>query len=421
MPRANEEGIALIDALVREHGITCELGRADHVVYGEQPSEAAELREEAEACQRAGLAARFEEHIELPFSISGSVRLGAQAHLHPQLYLHGLAAAAEAAGAAIYEDSPVQQVEGDAPVVLLTPGGSVAARDVIVASHYPTLDRGLLFSRMVQRRAYALCVRLLESLVPAEMYISAGSPTRSMRPAAGCTLLICVGEGHATGAAQDAALRHGRIEAWLSDRFGPIEVLHRWSTQDAFTVDGLPYAGRLEPWRDRRVWVATGFAGWGLAAGTTSAAAIVGQITGNSLVSDPPFSTTRAPSVRAVGTALREVAAVGARFVRDRVAPADAGDLASLTTGQGRIVRDGHRQIAAARGDDGTLHLVSARCTHLGCIVRWNGAEQSWDCPCHGSRFAIDGSVIDGPAVDPLAAATLAEAEAASSEASPAP
>ena len=414
--RANDEGITLVDGFVREGGIVCELGQADNVVWGERPSEAAELREEAAACRRAGLAARFEEESELPFPISGSVRLSAQAHLHPGFYLQGLAAAAEAAGATIYEGSPVEEVDGDGPLVLRTPHGTVTAGDVILATHYPTLDRGLMFPRITQRRSYALCARLLDAAVPPAMYVSAHPPTRSLRPTAGGTLLVAAGEGHATGAARDAAMRHGKIEGWLRERFGAIEVLHRWSTQDGFTVDGLPYAGRLEPWRDRRLWVAAGFAGWGLAAGTTSAAAIVGQITGDALVAEPPFSTRRPPTVRAAGSVLGAVATFGTRFVRDRVAPPDGGDVASLARGSGRIVRDGRRQVAVARADDGALHVVSARCTHLGCIVRWNGSEQSWDCPCHGSRFAIDGSVLDGPAVDPLAPARLAP-EGASSRA----
>ena len=172
----------------------------------------------------------------------------------------------------------------------------------------------------------------------------------------------------------------------------------RWSTQDNVSIDGLPYVGRLTPFSDR-ILTATGFRKWGFSNGAAAAQILTDLIADRPQEWAETFDSTRLGNARSLVTFAKENANVGVRFAGDRLKRGGLGDLAP---GEGRIVRDGLGQTAVSRDEHGELHTVSARCTHLGCIVEWNGAERSWDCPCHASRFAPDGSVLQGPAVSPL-------------------
>jgi Rieske Fe-S protein len=161
----------------------------------------------------------------------------------------------------------------------------------------------------------------------------------------------------------------------------------------------VPYVGRHDP-LSSRVWVATGFRKWGLAMGAAAAELLATQIAGREHAWAPLFDPQRLRPKASVASFVKENANVALRFVGDRVVK--RGSVDEIAPGEGRIVGAGLGQRAAYRDDDGRLHQLSARCTHLGCIVNWNSAERTWDCPCHGSRFAATGEVVEGPAVRPL-------------------
>jgi nitrite reductase/ring-hydroxylating ferredoxin subunit len=178
--------------------------------------------------------------------------------------------------------------------------------------------------------------------------------------------------------------------------------VYRWSAHDYVPVDGLPYVGPLTRW-DERVYVATGFAKWGLTKGTAAAALIADAILGRPDGTGGVFDARRLPGARALTSLAVENAGVARRFVADRVRPRPGrSDVEALAPGDGAIVRAGRRQYAVHRDDSGRLHVLSARCPHLGCIVGWNGGDRSWECPCHGSRFAADGTLLQGPATSDL-------------------
>ena len=229
---------------------------------------------------------------------------------------------------------------------------------------------------------------------------------RSVRTATGPDgepVVVVGGEGHPVGRRSDTATRYARLEAWARERLGPVEVTHRWSAQDLQTPDHVPYVGALRPGGDR-LWTATGFGKWGLSAGTAAAHALAARICGDE---DPYRSLWDPLRPRQLGPrpALRLGrwnAEVGMHLVGDRLRRAGSAD--DLAPGEGAIVRDGGRRTAAYRDPEGRLHRYGPTCTHLGCEVRFNPAEASWDCPCHGSRFdARDGRVLEGPAVRGLA------------------
>jgi Rieske Fe-S protein len=235
------------------------------------------------------------------------------------------------------------------------------------------------------------------------MFISASSPTRSIRshPVDGRELLIVGGEGHKVGQGGPTGPRYEELERFARDHFSIGEVAYRWSSQDNFSVDGAPLVGKLTP-RSRRTWTATGFRKWGLAMGAAAAEILTDGIAERKNRWAKFFDANRVPPLSAALDLAKENSNVGFHFFADRVTRRAADSLDGLAPGEGRVVSRQGRQVAVSRADDGTVHAVSARCTHLGCIVAWNDAERSWDCPCHASRFAQDGSVLQGPAVHPL-------------------
>jgi Rieske Fe-S protein len=211
-------------------------------------------------------------------------------------------------------------------------------------------------------------------------------------------LLIVVGEKHKIGEGGDETQHYEALAAWAHDRFGVSDVRYRWSTHDLWPVDGLPYVGRLGS--ANHLLLVTGFGGWGM----TNAAAAGLML--RDLIADRPspwgavFDPGRADLIRAAAPTVRHNFDVLVHWIGDRVerSQTEAGDIGM---DEAAIVSVNGEHVAVHR-DGAGIHAVSASCTHLGCTVRWNGAERTWDCPCHGSRFTPDGAVVSAPAVHPL-------------------
>jgi Rieske Fe-S protein len=235
------------------------------------------------------------------------------------------------------------------------------------------------------------------------MFISADSPSRSVRgvPLDGEELLLVGGEGHRTGTGGDTEERYRRLEAFAREHWDVQSVEYRWSAQDNTTLDGVPYIGPVVP-VDDRVLMATGFAKWGMTNGTVAAQILADRVLGRENEWASFFDPARIPPLAAGPKFVTENAPVGVRFLGDRLTKPGRRPIEDLAPGEGDIVRHDGEKVAAYRDEDGTLHAVSSTCTHLGCQVNWNSAERSWDCPCHGSRFAPDGEVLQGPAVHRL-------------------
>lgn len=410
---ANEAGVQRVRDWVERYGIACELETRAAVTYTTSPSAVADIEAEVEAAQSCGLAASFvagtgpsdgADELGLPFAVAGAVRLEDQAQFHPRRYCSALAAAiASIDGCALYEQTRVVDVDGH--VVRTSSGDEVRARSaVVLATHLPFLDRGGFFAKTHPERSYAMAVRLRAGApMPPHMYLSTGEgSTRSLRSAAAAAgeLLIVGGEGHKVGQEPDTRRCYDALDAWAREQFDVEAVEHRWSAQDYVSVDGTPFVGRQLPGSD--VLVATGFGKWGMANGTAAGMLIADVVAGRER--DHPwmaaFDATRIRAVFSRSFVKENVDAVVGRMVGDRVKSLDPPPVSSLAPGEWGIVDvGGHRRAAAFRDADGVLHVVSSACTHLGCVVSFNVAERTWDCPCHGSRYALDGAVIQGPAV----------------------
>jgi Rieske Fe-S protein len=330
------------------------------------------------------------------------VRFDEQAQFHPRRYCLALARLVDGDGSRVFEHTRALDVSDGSPCVVQTERHDVRAAFVVVATQLPFLDRGLFFVKAHPTASYVVAAAF--DGAPHGMYISVDQPTRSVRstPGPDGRLLIVGGEGHKPGAEPNTHERYDRLERFMRDRFATGAAEYRWSTHDYQPLDKLPYIGRLRR-RDGRALIATGFAKWGMTKGTLAAAMLTDAVVGRRNEYAELYEAKRVHARRSASLFVKENAKVGARFFGDRLRRRDGRDeVERLAPGEGTIVRAGRSQYAVSRCDDGDLVVLSARCTHLGCIVGWNPADRSWECPCHGSRFAAAGTVVQGPATADL-------------------
>jgi glycine/D-amino acid oxidase-like deaminating enzyme/nitrite reductase/ring-hydroxylating ferredoxin subunit len=399
----NQAAIEHVARIVDGHAIDCDFERASNYVYVEPGSSTEEVEREAEAARAAGVAAELTTETDLPYEVGAAVRVDGQAQFHPWKYVAALARLVDGDGSSVFELTRATAVSSGDPCVVRASGGEVRARHVVVATQLPFLDRGLYFAKAHPTTSYAIAAPVEEA--PRGMYISADEPTRSIRSTpdeSGGRVLIVGGEGHRPGEEPDTQARYERLERFLADRFGVAAAEYRWSTHDYTPLDKLPYIGRLRR-GDGSVLVATGFAKWGMTKGTLAASILTDTILGRRHEDASLYDATRLDPGRSALPFAKENGRVGLAFFRDRVRPRPGSSEAdALAPGEGTIVRAGAKHYAVHRDDAGRLHVLSARCTHLGCIVGWNGADRAWECPCHGSRFAADGTLVQGPATADL-------------------
>ncbi|MEA2126859.1 MAG: hypothetical protein QOI80_3641 [Solirubrobacteraceae bacterium] len=402
---ANERALHWMADLVAAESIDCDWRAKDAWTYTTDPDKASDIEQEAEASIASGLPATLEADVPLPFDTVAGVRVTGQAECHGRKYVLGLADLAVKAGARIYEQTRVTGVSTGSPGKVETERGILQAERVVVATHYPILDRGLYFARLSAERSYCVGARVTGT-VPQGMFFAIDSPSRSLRTTPledGGELLIVGGEGHDTGKDPDTGYRYRALYDWAREHF-EIEhhSLYRWSAQDNTAPDGLPYAGPFVP-RSGRLFVIAGMRKWGFTNATAAAHDVAARLTGTEPPSGELFNPSRLHVRASVGALAKENLSVAVRYGGDRVANLSGPNRADdLPAGEGAIIFSGARRVAAYRDGDGVLHTVSSTCTHLGCEVRFNPAERSWDCPCHGSRFGVDGEVLEGPAVKPL-------------------
>ena len=399
---ANEAGLRHIADTTDRLGIDCALRRRPNYTYADSADELGQIEDEVEAARRAGLPASYVDDVPLPFDAAGAVRFDDQGEFHPLAYLAGLADWLSDRGCRIFEHTVATGVSDGVPATVKTKRGTVRAEHVVVATHFPFLDRGLFFARVHPERSYAVAGPARVP-IPEGMFLSSGQPTRSIRfhPGTGEELVLVGGEGHKVGQGGRTGKRYAALEAFAREQFGVESIEYRWSTQDNMPLDDVPYIGALTP-ISKRLYVATGFKKWGLAHAPAAAMILRDALLGRDNAWASLYDASRLGPLSSLSPFIKENLNVGFHFFADRLTRRSLAPASELGPGDGRVLARRERQVAVSRDADGTLHALSARCTHLGCIVNWNDAERSWDCPCHGSRFAPDGTVLQGPATEPL-------------------
>lgn len=399
---ANQKSIDKIESIIKERNIDCDFRRLPCYIYSENPDEIDMLKKEAEAAADAGLQATYVESSPLPFEIAGAVQYENQAEFHPRKYLLNLIDSILDDGSYLFENTRALNVkEGDINEVI-TDKGSIKAKNVIVATHFPIYDPNRLYSKMYPSMSYALGLYLNEPF-PKGMYVST-QPTVTYRsaPSDKGDIVIVSGANHKVGHELDTAESYRKLEKHASDHFDVKSIDYHWSTQDNITIDNVPYIGKIEP-KSKGVYVATGFMKWGMTNGTVAAMIIYDLILGNenkwSSFFDPSRSMPKLESTKEfIGTNVD----VFKELIGGKLSRPSSMDLSMLKEGEGSILTVKGKKVAVSRDENGKLHILSPACVHLGCQVVWNTAEKTWDCPCHGSRYRYDGKVIHAPALGDL-------------------
>jgi glycine/D-amino acid oxidase-like deaminating enzyme/nitrite reductase/ring-hydroxylating ferredoxin subunit len=408
---ANETGLRTIRELVERHGIDCALETRPAFTWTRDPDEAERIEQEAELAARLGLPASLTRDTGLPFSVLQAMRWDDQAQFHPVRYLKALAATVPGEGCHVFEGSRV--IDWD-PHRVQTEGGSVKARHVLMATHLPLGKTGLFFAENFPHIHSVIMGEAEASRVPPGMYPNAETPrfsVRGHRDEHGQDWLIFAGPSFKHGHVDQERDSFDELERFAFSHFG-VTPGWRWTNEDYTPMDHAPFIGWSSSIGDGYL-VATGFNAWGITTGTAAAILIADLVEGKENDWLKLFDATRVKPVAGAAELARGTAETAAHLIGG-YARRKPHDLASVGVGEGAVVKVNGSNVAAYRDETGTVHACSAVCTHMGCIVGWNETDRTWDCPCHGSRFATDGSVIHGPAVTPLAPAEIgAETEKA--------
>ena len=398
---ANQAGLATIRALAERHRIDCSLETMPAFTYTRDGGQVETIEKEVEIARRLGLPASLTRDTGLPFEVMAAMRWDDQAQFHPVRYVKGLARTIPGDGCNIFENSRVTDWD---PHRIATEAGSVRARHVVMATHLPLGQIGFFYTENYPHMHAVIMGRAERDRVPAGMYISVDTPhhsARGHRDDEGRDWMIFTGPSYTHGEVDKEREAFRDIEAFARDHFG-VEAEYRWTNEDYRSMDHVPYVGRSSS-REDCYLVATGFNAWGITNGTAAAMMLADLIEGRDNPWAKVFDATR---IKPVASA-KEFAAGNAATASHLIGGHLARKLHSfdeLAPGEAAILRIDGRNVAGYRDEQGALHAVSAACTHMGCIVGWNETDRSWDCPCHGSRFALDGSVIHGPAVKALEA-----------------
>ena len=392
--------IQFVESNVNEKGIDCDFSKQDAYIYAVTDEYKEKLVTEWEAYKRLDIDGALKDTIPFDIEVKAALMMRNQAQFHPLKYLTTLLDEAVQAGCMVFENTTATDIEDDdqQSKVVTKSGFNVTCTKVIIASHFPFYDLpGLYFARMYADRSYAIGIKT-DKEYPGGMYISADSPTRSIRytPVNGQNLIIIGGENHKTGQGIDTNAHFENLEAFAEEVFGIKEYDFRWSAQDLVTLDKLPYIGPITSEREH-ILVATGFKKWGMTTGTMAGHLLSDYV----LDKENPYKELYSPSRFHADPDLKSIVStnvdVAKHLIKGKleIVPGDPDD---LSDGEGSVVMYNGKRAGAYKDENGKLYIVDTTCTHLGCECEWNHAEKTWDCPCHGSRYAYSGDVIEGPA-----------------------
>ncbi|MGI8402483.1 MAG: FAD-dependent oxidoreductase [Gemmatimonadaceae bacterium] len=408
---SHASAIDRVESIVTTEHIDCDFKRVDGYYFLGGDDTVDVLDDELAASRRAGIAdaMRVERIPGVPFNSGPALKFPRQAQFHILKYLAGLARAIERDGGRIFCGSHVSEVKAGKPGRVGTDAGqTVKAEHLVVCTNSPINNWVAVHNKQASYRTYAIGALVPAGSIQPGLYWDTLEPYHYVRllnadasPAkGGSDVLIVGGEDHKTGQKDDADERFRRLETWTRERFPMVQTVdYRWSGQVIEPVDYMAYIGR-NPGNDPNIYIATGDSGNGITHGTIAGMLITDLVMGRENLWQKLYDPSRI-SLRAAPAYVKENLNFVAQY-RDYVTPGEVTSPDQIAPGEGALIRDGAKKIACYKDEQGDLHLRSAVCPHLFCIVDWNHAEKSWDCPCHGSRFDRYGRVVNGPASSDL-------------------
>ncbi|MEF9961004.1 MAG: FAD-dependent oxidoreductase [Cellulosilyticaceae bacterium] len=379
---ANQNAIEYYRTLIQEHNIECEFEHYPAYIYSTLDSHS--LQEEALAAKSLGIPATFVTQTHLPFSVEGAVKFDSQAQFHPLKFIQALSK-----DLTIYEHTPVNAVENER---IFTDKGTVTAKDIIFACHYPFINKpGYYFMRMHQERSYVVALKNAGKLDG--MYLGIDPNGLSFRNNG--EFLLLGGCGHRTGENSTGG-NYAYLQEKAKDFWPCSEESTHWSAQDCMTLDGIPYIGQFSH-STPHWYVATGFGKWGMSSSMVSAQIISDLILGKTNDYAEVFSPLRFTITESLKSSLDE-STHAIKSLSKQLFVKPSVEIDALPKGHGGIVEYEGEKVGVYKASTDETFIVSTRCPHLGCQLEWNPDELSWDCPCHGSRFDFKGNLINNPA-----------------------
>lgn len=403
--QSRQMAIDYIQARIKEYSIECEFKRVPFHLFTTQSSKSQSniIQKEQKAAQQAGFGIKTSSSPQFPYQVDEIMTLENQAQFNPLSYVKRLAVATESENCLIYENTQVLDVEDGEPCIIKTDKATVTADQVIMATHSP---KGIYGVHTVMKpvREHVLAVKLKVKIPENGIYWHVIEDQHySIRPYSveNEHFLLVLGEPYKVGHKNDTENSFKTIEKYVRTHFEVEEIAYSWAAQNYQPADILPFIGN-SPLQDN-VYIATGFAADGLIYGTLAASILKDCILGikNPLIEI--YSPKRFTPVASASDFIKDNADVAFNLLNDYLFYGKADALKEIKPGEGKTIKLNNERLAVYKNPDGELAIVSGICPHMGCIVHWNNGEKSWDCPCHGSRFATDGSLLEGPSYHGLA------------------
>src|SRR5689334_19342992 len=396
--KATTEAIELIKTSIAQNQIDCEFEEASAYLFSQSGEQTEELDEIYEACGEVGLDVSYNLSLPVNIGFEKTIEVRGQGKFHPVKYVYGLASAFEKAGGVILQKTRVTGIEDIEGITVETDNGSFRAANLIYATHIPP-GVNLLHMRCEAWRSYAMSFTTRDRKYTQDLVYDMYDPYHYIRSQNinGREFMIVGGEDHKTGENENAEASFLRLESYVRKHFNVDEILFKWSSQYFESVDGLPYIGHL-PGHPGNIFVATGYGGNGMTYSSVAAIVLKKMI----LEEDSPFiklfDPNRVKPIAGFASFLKQNVDAFKKFVGKWFDRERLEEFADLAPGEARVVNYQGEKLALYKDERGKLHALCPTCTHMKCLVSWNNAEQSWDCPCHGSRFSPEGKVLTGPA-----------------------
>ncbi len=374
----------------------------DGLLFSQDSKETEELQKIFEATQRAGIQVEWAGDLPIATQYEKVMRIPRQGQFHPLRYINALAAEFIRLGGTLMENCRVQKIDTGDTVVAHTSRGEIRAKRLIWATHIPP-GINLLHFRCAPYRSYAVAVELASSEYPDALIYDMKDPYHYYRSQVidGRKWLIVGGEDHKTGHKENTDECFDRVIAHARQIFSIASIGPKWSSQYFENTDGLPYIGTL-PGNADNVMVATGFGGNGITLGTLAAMVLSDRIVKGGSDLDELFSPGRLSPIAGFSDFVKENADVIGHMISKPFLADKIEGLGEMKNNEGRLVKYDGDQLALYKDETGKVHALDPTCPHAKCTVKWNNAERSWDCPCHGSRFSVDGELLTGPSTHDL-------------------
>ncbi|EHQ31105.1 FAD-dependent oxidoreductase [Mucilaginibacter paludis] len=395
--QAIKEGFQQIKTNIEQLAINCDYEDKVAYLYAEDKDEAKQLDDIYNGAIKVGVEVSRATTVPTTVSYVQALKFDGQAQFHPIKYLQALQKGYAAAGGIILENTLVESLSQEDDIHIARAGNvSIKAKKVIYATHLPPGINVFNF-KCAPYRSYVMAVKLISGDYPDDLIYDMQEPYHYIRSHQidGQQLLIVGGLDHKTGH-EDPEKAFADLEKYIRQYYDVSAVKFRWSSQYYVPVDGLPYIGQM-PLAAAGVYCATGYNGNGMMLGSVAARILADMVSGNESPYEKLFNPSRVKPVDSFTEFVKENADVAYHFVADRFGLNQLESLQQIEKGSGKLVEVEGKKIAAYCDEEGIIHALNPTCTHAGCVVNWNAEEKSWDCPCHGARYGIDGKVLTGP------------------------